>query len=85
MINEIELIEIRRIGDYYYQLRTETPYGIEMVVLKVWSHVTGKIIEESGHMGMMGATQRLIKVCSSVVKPAKHEEEAQVINYRDIG
>jgi len=85
MVNEIELIEIRRIGDYYYQLRTETPYGIELVVLKVWNHVTGKIIEESGHMSVMGATQRLINVCSSVVRPAKHEEEAQVINYMQLG
>lgn len=84
-MQDIELIEIRRIGEYYYQLRTETPYGIEMVVLKVWSHVTGRIIEESGHMSMMGATQRLIKVCSSVVKSVKNDDDAQVINYRDIG
>ncbi len=81
----MELIKIHQIGDYYYQLRTETPYGIELIVLKVWNRHTGELLEETGHMSTQGASQRLIKVVSVEVSEYVNAKiDTNTLNYNSM-
>jgi len=81
----MDTIEIRRIGDNYYQIRREVVYGLDMIILKVWNPSTGKIIEESGHFSIMQATQKLIKICSTAVKQVDDATTSETIDYRQLG